>query len=87
MRKYFAPGYDLAKGMDIPAATLEKNYSEQAKAQKDHFSKKFLQNGEFRMDDYFNVAIMTPVLHNTMGGPEIDPESRELAPGNKLIPG
>ena len=61
-------------------------YSEQAKAQKDHFSKKFLQNGEFRMDDYFNVAIMTPVLHYTMGGLEIDPESRVLAPGNKLIP-
>ena len=39
------------------------------------------------MDDFFNVAIMTPVLHYTMGGPEIDPESREFAPGNKPIPG
>ena len=42
MLTYFASGYDLAKEMGIPAATLEKTfeiYSEQAKAQKDPFSK------------------------------------------------
>ena len=68
--KHFVPGYDLAKEMGIPAATLEKTfkvYSEQAKAQKDPSGKKFFQNADFRMDGYFNVAIMTPVLHYTMG--------------------
>ena len=68
---YFASGYDLAKEMSVPAVTLEKTfkvYSEQAKAQKDPFGKKFSQNADFRMDDYFNVAIMIPFLHYTMGG-------------------
>ena len=39
------------------------------------------------MDDYFNVAMMTPVLHYTMGGLEIDPESRVLDKSGKPIPG
>jgi succinate dehydrogenase/fumarate reductase flavoprotein subunit len=30
---------------------------------------------------------MTPVLHYTMGGLEIDPESRVLAPGGAPVPG
>ena len=89
--KYFASGYDLAKEMGSPAATLKqtfKVYSEKAKAQKDPFGKKFFQVADSCMDDdYFNVAIMTPVLHYTMGGLEIDPGSRVLAPGNGPIPG
>lgn len=39
------------------------------------------------MDDIFNVAVMTPVLHYTMGGLEIDAESRVLAQGQKPVPG
>ncbi len=39
------------------------------------------------MNDYFNVAIMTPVLHYTMGGLEIDPESRVVDKSGKPIPG
>lgn len=39
------------------------------------------------MNDYFNVAIMTPVLHYTMGGLEIDPESRVINKDGKPIPG
>ena len=69
--KCFAPGYDLAKEMGIPAATLEKTckvYSEQANAQKDPFDEKFFQNAGFRKDDYFNVAIMNLVLHYFVGG-------------------
>ena len=87
---YFASGYDLAKEMGIPAATLEKTfkvYSEQAKAQKDPFGKKFFAPGEWKMDDYFNVAMMTPVLHYTMGGLEIDAESRVVGKSGKPIPG
>lgn len=90
LMKHYTNGHDLAKDMGIPAATLESTfstYTAQAKAQKDPFGKKFFQNADFRMDDEFNVAIMTPVLHYTMGGLEIDPESRVLAPGSKPIPG
>ena len=67
MMKYFASGYGLAKEMGIPAATLEKTlkvYFVQAKVRKGPFGKKFFQDADFRMDDYFNVAIMTPVLHS-----------------------
>ena len=47
----------------------------------------FFQPGDLRMDDVFHVAIMTPVLHYTMGGLEIDPESRVLDAQGKPIPG
>lgn len=39
------------------------------------------------MDDIFNVAIMTPVLHYTMGGVQIDAESRVIDTTGKPIPG
>jgi hypothetical protein len=39
------------------------------------------------MSDYFNVAIMTPVLHYTMGGLEVDPEARVIGTDGKPIPG
>lgn len=44
-------------------------------------------SGEWKYDDIFNVAIMTPVLHYTMGGLEIDPESRVIDTNGKPIPG
>ena len=43
--------------------------------------------GEWKFDDSFHVAVMTPVLHYTMGGVEIDPESRVLDKSGKPIPG
>ena len=43
--------------------------------------------GEWKFDDSFHVAVMTPVLHYTMGGLEIDPESRVLDKTGKPIPG
>jgi succinate dehydrogenase/fumarate reductase flavoprotein subunit len=39
------------------------------------------------MNDFFHVAIMTPVLHYTMGGLEIDPEARVIGADGKPIPG
>lgn len=39
------------------------------------------------MNDYFNVAIMTPVLHYTMGGLEIDAESRVVGKDGKPVQG
>jgi succinate dehydrogenase/fumarate reductase flavoprotein subunit len=38
-------------------------------------------------DNTFHVALMTPVLHYTMGGLEIDAESKVLDAGGKPIPG
>lgn len=39
------------------------------------------------MDDHFHVAIMTPVLHYTMGGLEVDAESRVIGKDGKPVPG
>jgi cytochrome b involved in lipid metabolism len=47
----------------------------------------FFAPGEWKMDDAFHVALMTPVLHYTMGGLEIDPESRVLSTAHKPIQG
>jgi cytochrome b involved in lipid metabolism len=48
---------------------------------------KFFSTGEWTMNDHFHVAIMTPVLHYTMGGLEIDAESRVLDSQQKPISG
>jgi predicted heme/steroid binding protein len=88
--KRYESGDALAKDMGIPASLLRKtfdDYTAIGKAQKDPFGKKFFHNSDFRMDDVFHVAIMTPVLHYTMGGLEIDAESRVLADGGKPIQG
>ncbi|KAI0288111.1 Flavocytochrome c [Russula brevipes] len=47
----------------------------------------FFSDDNWTLNDTFHVAIMTPVLHYTMGGLEIDPESRVLAPGGAPVPG
>jgi len=76
--------------MGISPAYLKKTfeaYSAGAKAKKDPFGKKFFSSGDWTMDDYFHVAIMTPVLHYTMGGLEIDAESRVIGKDGKPIPG
>ena len=79
--KRFESGDALAKEIGIPASTLAQtfaDYSKGAKSNTDVFGKKFFHHADFKMDDIFHVAIMTPVLHYTMGGLEIDPESRVL---------
>lgn len=84
LMKRFESGEALAKEIGIPSGTLAKtfaDYTTQSKAKKDPFGKKFFHNSDFRMDDIFHVAIMTPVLHYTMGGLEIDPEARVLSSG------
>jgi succinate dehydrogenase/fumarate reductase flavoprotein subunit/predicted heme/steroid binding protein len=47
----------------------------------------FFASGEWKMNDFFNVAIMTPVLHYTMGGLEIDAHSSVIGKDGKPIPG
>lgn len=90
LMKRYETGYDLAKEMGIKPEVLKETfdkYNHGAKTKTDPFGKKFFQPGELRIDDTFNVAIMTPVLHYTMGGLEIDPESRVIGTDGKPIPG
>ncbi|EJD51029.1 Flavocytochrome c [Auricularia subglabra TFB-10046 SS5] len=90
LMKRFDTGYDLAKEWGIKPEVLKKTFDEYNAiyaSKKDPFGKKFFHGGEFRLDDYFNVALMTPVLHYTMGGLEIDAEARVVATDGKPIPG
>ncbi|RDB24775.1 Fumarate reductase [Hypsizygus marmoreus] len=89
LMKRFEGGDALAKEFGISPAALKKtfeDYNQIVRAKKDPFGKKFFQ-GEWKYDDYFNVSIMTPVLHYTMGGLEIDAESRVIDKSGKPIPG
>ncbi|CAK5281401.1 unnamed protein product [Mycena citricolor] len=89
LMKRFESGDALAKEMGLPASVLKKtfaDYNTSVRTKKDPFGKKFFQ-GEWTFDDVFHVAIMTPVLHYTMGGLEIDAESRVIDGSGKPIAG
>ncbi|KAK9720614.1 Osmotic growth protein [Basidiobolus ranarum] len=78
MRK-FASGEELAKEMGCDPKMLEETFNQYngyAEKKNDPFGKRFFHNAPFKMNDEYHVALMTPVLHYTMGGVEIDPESR-----------
>ncbi|TFK53907.1 Flavocytochrome c [Heliocybe sulcata] len=90
LMKRFESGEALAKEMGISTQALKKtfdDYNVAVRTKKDPFGKKFFSSGEWKMDDIFNVAIMTPVLHYTMGGLEIDAESRVVGTDGKPVPG
>ncbi|THH14807.1 hypothetical protein EW146_g5586 [Bondarzewia mesenterica] len=90
LMKKFESGEALAKEMGLKPEALKKtfdDYNTVVRTKKDPFNKKFFSPGEWKMNDIFNVAIMTPVLHYTMGGLEIDPESRVIDKSGKPIPG
>jgi len=89
LMKRFDSGEALAKEFGLSPDVLRKtfeDYNQSVRTQKDPFGKKFFQ-GEWSFDDVFHVAIMTPVLHYTMGGLEIDSESRVLDTTGKPISG
>ncbi|KAH9485209.1 Fumarate reductase [Psilocybe cubensis] len=89
LMKRFDSGEALAKEFGLSPDVLKKtfeDYNQSVRTKKDPFGKKFFQ-GEWKFDDFFHVAIMTPVLHYTMGGLEIDPESRVIDKSGKPIPG
>ena len=71
LMKHYKHGNELAKDMGISPADLEstfKKYNAIAESGNDVFGKKFFQNAPFKMDDIFNVAMVTPVIHYCMGG-------------------
>nr|GAT57771.1 fumarate reductase [Mycena chlorophos] len=89
LMKRFENGDALSKEMGLNPSVLKKTfetYNNSVRTKKDPFGKKFFQ-GEWKYDDVFHVAIMTPVLHYTMGGLEIDAESRVIDTKGKPIPG
>ncbi|RKP09847.1 fumarate reductase, partial [Thamnocephalis sphaerospora] len=90
LMKYFANGAELAKEMGITAQQLEATftkYNDIAQKKKCPFGKKFFHNVPIKMSDYFHVAIVTPVLHFTMGGIAITSDSQVRTAEDKVING
>jgi succinate dehydrogenase/fumarate reductase flavoprotein subunit len=82
LMKFYKNGAELAKDCGFNAVNLEKTfatYNEISKTKKCPFGKKFFANGPWSSDDSFWVAEVTPVLHFTMGGIQIDEHSRVLS--------
>lgn len=81
LMKRFSTGAELAREMGISVQKLAdtfRKYNDVAKNGGDPFGKKFFHNTPLDTNDFFHVAIVTPVLHFTMGGLEINDESEVL---------
>ncbi|ORY86711.1 FAD binding domain-domain-containing protein [Leucosporidium creatinivorum] len=92
LMKRFETGEELAKEMGLPASKLEQVFADYTKVVKDPktdpFGKKFFSNTDWSLKSGpFNVALMTPVLHYTMGGIETNPHAQVLDTARKPIPG
>jgi flavocytochrome c len=93
LMKYFKTGREVAADIGVSADTLERvfnDYNSAARNNNDPFGKKFFQNAPYEMNDYYYVAIITPVVHYCMGGLHISPLAEVLTPkeqGGKVIPG
>ena len=89
LMKHYKSGQELAKDCGFNYTTLQKTfneYSEIAKTKKCPFGKKFFHNTPIVAEDSFWVAQVTPVLHFTMGGVQIDADSQCLG-ANGVVPG
>jgi len=90
LMKRFESGDQVAAEMGISAAKLKQTfdgYNEIAKKGTDQFGTKFFHNLPFTMNDFFNVAIVTPVVHYCMGGLATSAESEVLSSSGSPIPG
>ncbi|GAA5869019.1 hypothetical protein JCM1840_000444 [Sporobolomyces johnsonii] len=92
LMKRFNTVEEVAKEMGLPASKVQgtlNNYMEICKdPKKDPYGKKFFSNTNWKNNaGPFHVALMTPVLHYTMGGLEIDPASHVIGTDKKPING
>eukprot|EP01066_Platyproteum_vivax_P004270 Platyproteum_vivax@DN1541_c0_g1_i1.p1 len=90
LMKHFENGAAMAKEMGIPASKLADTftkYNEAARTKKDVHGKKFFSNMPVSMDEEWNVAIVCPVVHYTMGGLLVNHMAEVLDPKSQPIPG
>ncbi|GAA5919242.1 hypothetical protein JCM6882_001107, partial [Rhodosporidiobolus microsporus] len=83
---------EVAKEMGVPKKKIRETLDAYEKIasgkEKDPWGKKFFHNTDWSdKAGPYHVALMTPVLHYTMGGLEIDPESHVLDSSHKPISG
>ncbi|KAI9484612.1 FAD binding domain-containing protein [Zychaea mexicana] len=90
LMKKFDSGAALAKEMGVSPEKLKETFETYNAIadgkQKDPWGKRFFHNVPIKMEDYFYVAHMQPVLHYTMGGVEITPDA-EIKGGDATVPG
>merc|ERR1712196_264012 len=53
----------------------------------DQWGKKFFNNGPLSVDDSFHVAIVTPVVHYTMGGVKVNPSAQVQKGDDTIVQG
>lgn len=91
LMKYFKNGDELAKEIGIPSSELKKTFDDyNAIAEgkvKDPWGKKYFHNFPIKMEQDFHVALMSPVLHYTMGGVDINDQANIKDTSDKPIPG
>ena len=90
LMKRFENGEQVAAEMGIPVNKLKQTfdgYNEIAKKGSDQYGTKYFHNLPFQLNDFYHVAIVTPVVHYCMGGLATSPESEVLSEAGKPIPG
>ncbi|KDN50868.1 Flavocytochrome c [Tilletiaria anomala UBC 951] len=90
LMKRFETVEEVAKDMGIDASKLKSTFDDYIQIgsgkKKDPFGKRFHHNWNMKEGPYY-VALMTPVLHYTMGGVEINDQAQILSKSGKPIPG
>lgn len=92
LMKHFPSGDALAEDMGISPKALQetfKKYNAAAAAGKpDEYDKKTFRNAPFDIKDSFYAALITPVVHYTMGGLKVNEKTHVLdQKTGKAIPG
>eukprot|EP01090_Pellita_catalonica_P007387 TRINITY_DN17972_c0_g1_i1.p1 TRINITY_DN17972_c0_g1~~TRINITY_DN17972_c0_g1_i1.p1 ORF type:complete len:406 (-),score=85.66 TRINITY_DN17972_c0_g1_i1:40-1257(-) len=90
LMKKFNNLHELAKEMGIPASNLRdtvEDYNRAARENNDKFGRKFFANTPLSMDEYYHVAVVTPVVHYTMGGLSVSGDAAVRKPDESPIPG
>ncbi|KAL5038776.1 Osmotic growth protein [Batrachochytrium dendrobatidis] len=87
LMKHYKGAAAVSQDTGMPLKNLESTFSTYnniAKTKNDPFGKKFFHNTPFVMDDEYWVAVVCPVLHFTMGGVQIDDQSKVLSPSGPI---
>ncbi|KAF8831129.1 hypothetical protein HHX47_DHR1000097 [Lentinula edodes] len=91
LMKKFANLQELAESMEVSLtdlhATFTSHKSYASGQEKDPFGKTHFHNSDINIEEPFLVALITPVVHYTMGGVLVDEQAHVLDASGKPIPG
>jgi len=91
LMKKINSGEELAKEIGVPVSQLRATFDDYnniaSGKKKDPYGKKFFHSTPLSVNDTFHVSLMSPVLHYTMGGVEVTPDSEVKDEQGNVIPG